>query len=204
MHPAGRQTWHGQRAYGIFHQASCWVFAGSLQAVHGLSVKHLWGLNPEAALKNRYRHSIYVLIKSFNLTHVVWLANGFGFGCFLTELVVGLPWATPLWLIGHPDTKLHASVDPLPWESPASRKWEWAIWPCHWIILNTYNCYKLLQYSKPVHAILSKKNSSSSSSLRLIQPEQVNRNCVNASVKRAMQQFNDRAVPVCHITYTCV
>lgn len=111
QHPASQQTWHGQRAYRIFHQASVQVLLGGLQAVHRLSVIHLWGLNPEGGLKNRYRYIIYVLIKSFNLIHIVCLR--FGFGCLLTELVVGLPRATPLWLIGHPGTKLHMSVDSL-------------------------------------------------------------------------------------------
>lgn len=79
------------------HHAECsQAVAGSPQAVHSISVKHLCRLNPESALKNRYRHSIYVLIKTFDITHIVWIANGFGFGCFLTELVVGFPKATPL------------------------------------------------------------------------------------------------------------
>lgn len=40
--------------------------------------------------------------------------------------------------------------------------------------------------------------------MRLVQPVQVNRNCVHASVKRAIQHFNDRKIPVCHIIYTSV
>lgn len=77
--PASQQTWHGQRAHVIFQQVLCRVFAGSLRTVHRLSVKHFWGLNPEAVLKDWYKHSIYILIMSSNLTHVVWLENGFGF-----------------------------------------------------------------------------------------------------------------------------
>lgn len=48
------------------------------------------------------------------------------------------------------------------------------------------------------------KASSSFPYIRLVQPVQVNRNCVHASVKRAIQHFNDRKIPVCHIIYTCV
>lgn len=39
--------------------------------------------------------------------------------------------------------------------------------------------------------------------MRLVQPVQVNKNCVHASVKRTNQHFDNRAIPVCHITYTC-
>lgn len=39
--------------------------------------------------------------------------------------------------------------------------------------------------------------------MRIVQHAQVNKNCVHASVKRAIQHFNDRKIPVCHILYMC-